>query len=194
MTSAFAIRFSADIFSFVFAFTACGSSSNLRQETFVFNSLPRNVNELKAMPEAALSTPFMTAALTVAVLCAYGENPAACIEMLNVLRGPGPLSTYETQFMRDRLTGKTYKPFSFFAGASAQNGYVPNKPYQITVLEQAYSYPTADYATLYIRSGGADSPRSVTLRLKPSTGQWFLTNHHSLLPGIRIPDAENPWS
>ena len=39
-----------------------------RQETFVFNSLPRNANELRAMPEAAMTTPFMTAALTVAAL------------------------------------------------------------------------------------------------------------------------------
>jgi len=182
------------IIVFALAFAACGSSRNMQQETFVFNSLPKSASELKAMPEAAMTTPFMTAALTVAVLCAYGDNQAACIEMLNVLKGPEPLSNYDIQFMRDRLTDKTYKPFSYFAGASPQNGYVPNTPYPITVFEQAYSYPTADYATLYIRSGGADSPRSVTLRLKPSTGQWFLTNHHSLLPGIRRPDAENPWS
>ena len=44
----------------------------MQQETFTFESLPKNADELRAMPEAVLSSPFMTAALTVAVLCAYG--------------------------------------------------------------------------------------------------------------------------
>ena len=163
-----------------------------RQETFVFNSLPRNVNELRAMPEAAMSNPFMTAALTVAVLCAYGENPAACIEMLNVLKGPQPLSGYEIQFMRDRLTDKTYKPFSFFAGTSPQNDYTPTRPYTITIIETPHSFQEQNYATLYIRSGGADSPRPVKLRQRPSTGQWFLIDQ-LLLADIRIPAADDPW-
>jgi len=178
---------------FVFAFAACGSPGNFRHETFVFDSLPGNIDELKAMPEAELSDPFMTAALTVAALCSYGENTAACIEMLNFLRGPGPLSNFDIQFMRDRLVDKTYKPFSYFAGATPQNGYEPDKPYEITIFEQPLSFQEPNNATLYIRSGGADSPRSVRLRQRPSTGQWFLIEH-SLLPDIRTPETEDPWS
>ena len=164
-----------------------------QQETFVFNKLPKTVGEFKAMPEAAMTTPFMTAALTVAALCAYGDSPAASIAMLNVLQGPQPLSARNIQFLRDRLNGKTYKPFSYFEGATPQNGYAPNTPYQITVSEQTHSYPEQGRATLFIQSGGADSARPVTLRLKPSTGQWFLVEHSSLLLDMRTPDSMNPW-
>jgi len=162
------------------------------QMTFVFDALPKNVDELKALPEAAMTTPFMTAALTVAALCAYGENTAACIDMLNELRGPSPMSPHDVQFLRERLVGKTYKPFSFFAGATPKNGYVPNIPYQTTVSDNPYSYPQEGHATLYIQSGGADSARPISLRLKPSTGQWFMTQQ-SLLSDIRVPEAEDPW-
>ena len=166
-----------------------------KQETFVFNSLPKTVGELKAMPEAALTTPHMTAALTVAALCAYGENPTASINMLNVLRGPQPLSARTIQLMRDTLRNKAYKPFSYLEGATPQNGYAPNTPYTITVSEQGTSYSNAepDYAKLFIQSGGADIARPVTLRLKPSTGQWFLTEFSSLLLDMRTPDSMNPW-
>ena len=165
----------------------------MKQETFVFHALPKNVYELMAIPEAALTTPFMTAAVTVAALCAYGENPAACIEMLNALKGPQPLSNHDIQFMRDRMAGKPYKPFSYFAGATPKNGYVPDVPYTITVFDGVASYPEEGHVSLYIKSGGADTPRPLSMRLKPSTGQWFLTQQ-SLLGDIRIPEAEDPWA
>ena len=130
----------------------------------------------------------------MAALCAYGESPAAGIAMLNVLRGPQPLSVRNTQFLRDQLRGRAYKSFSYFEGATPQNGYAPNTPYQITVSEQAYPYKEQVRATLFIRSGGADSPRPVTLRLKPSTGQWFLEEFSSLLLDVRAPASMNPWN
>jgi hypothetical protein len=164
-----------------------------KQETFVFNTLPKTAKELTAMPEAAMTTPFMTAALTVAALSAYGESPADSVAMLNVLRGPQPLSARNAQQVRDSLRSKPYKPFSYFEGATPQNGYTPNTPYQITVAEQGTSYPEQGYAKLFIQSGGADSARPVTLRLKPSTGQWFLVEFSSMLLDIRTPDSQNPW-
>ena len=166
----------------------------MQQETIIFNSLPKNADELRAMPEAALASPFATAALTAAAFCAYGENPAACIEMLNVLMGPAPLSPRDIQFLRDRLAGEAYKPFSYFAGATPQNNYEPARPYTVTVTTNPYSYQNAGYARLFIASGGADSPRPLSLRQKPSTGQWFLNEYSSLLLSIRIPAAADPWA
>lgn len=40
------------------------------------NSLPKTLDELKAMPQAALTVPEEVAALTVAALALYPENPA----------------------------------------------------------------------------------------------------------------------
>ena len=63
-------------------------------ETFTFKSLPENVEELKALPEASLDSPFKTAALAMAALCHYEKNPEETFEMLNFLKGPEPLSNY----------------------------------------------------------------------------------------------------
>lgn len=166
---------------------------NTNKKTFTFSKLPQNVEELKALPEASMSDPFATAALTVVALCRYGESVQDCIDMLNYLKGPQPLSPFEIQFLRDRLVGKTYKPFSFIKGSSPQNSYTPTQPYTIEVSAGVYAYQEQNYAKLDIVSSGADSPRQVKLREKPSTGQWFLWEQF-LLSDIRIPVEQDPWA
>lgn len=163
-----------------------------KKETFVFDSLPVDLGALQGLPEATLATPFQTAALTVVALCRYGENPEAALEMLNFLKGPQPLSNYETQFLRDRLVGKAYKPFSFFKGATPDNSYTPAQPYEITISAGPYSFQDQGYAKLQISSSGADSPREIKLREKPSSGQWYLWENY-LLSDIRAPKAEDEW-
>ena len=162
-------------------------------ESFVFTALPKDLAELKALPEAALDSPYKTAALAVAALCRYGEDREAVYEMLNFLKGPESLSNLEKQFLSDRLADKPYKPFSFFAGATPENGYAPATPWRITVSSNPYSFTTENWATLYVQSGGADAPRPIKLRKKPSTGQWFL-NEIQCLSDIRVPTAEDPWA
>lgn len=161
------------------------------ERTFVFPRLPNNVEELRAMPEFALSDPFMTAALTVAVLCRYEADPEAAVAMLNELRGPRPLTAFEIQFLRDRLAGKGYKPFSFFRGASPSNNYTPAEPCTITIRDDPYTYQNEGYARLQLQSFGADSPRPVTLRQKGD--QWMLWEQ-MLLADIRTPAKDDPWT
>ena len=162
-------------------------------ETFTFASLPATVAELQALPEASLDSAFKTAALTIVALCRYEQDPEECIAMLNFLKGPGEVSTYEKQFIRERLAGKLYKPRSFFAGATPQNNYTPSTPYTITVRETPYSFDNENWATLYVTSGGADNPRPIQMRKKPSTGQWFL-NEVQCLSDIRVPVEDDPWA
>ena len=164
-----------------------------RTESFTFSELPNNLAELQTLPEASLDSAFKTTALTIAVLCAYEKNPDGCIEMLNFLKGPADVSTYEKGFIKERLSGKFYKTFSFFEGATPENGYKPNKPYVIRVSENPYSFDEENWATLYVKSGGADNSRPIKLRKKPSTGQWFL-NDIQCLADIRIPVEEDPWA
>ena len=127
-----------------------------------------------------------------AALARYESSPSDCFAMLNFLKGPEPLSSLEKQQIRERLGGKTYKPRSFFVGATPDNNYTPSQPYKIVVTDNSYSYQSEGWATLYLKSGGADSPRPVKLRKKPSTGQWFL-NDIQFLSDIRIPAAEDKW-
>ena len=181
----------------------CGALGNLAGNlgigghTYTFNSLPRNLDELKALPGADLTDPYAVAALTLAALTRYGDNSADCIKMLNYLKGPEPISGYEAQFIRERLQGKTYKPFSYFHGATPQNNYTPSRPYKITVDSNQYSFTTDgsghEWCTLWVTSGGADNPRSIKLRKKGSTGQWFL-NDIQCLSDIRTPAAYDPWN
>ncbi len=160
----------------------------------VFEKLPENLEELKALPEADLTGPEKAAALTVAALCVFPKNREECYKMLDFLRGPRPLSVMEKNFIRDRfMDGKDYVPMSYFNGTSPDNDYTPSVPYTIEMEDSAAQFAEEGYTRLMIRSSGADSPRSVTLRLKPSTGQYFLWEHQ-LLVGIRIPKSQDEWA
>ncbi len=157
-----------------------------------FAKLPENLEELKALPEAAMDTPFKTAALTVAVLDLYPKNRDESLAMLEYLKGPAGLSPMEKQFIRDRFMDKDYVPRSYFRGAKPDNDYTPDKPYVLTVSENPYSYQDQGYAKLYLKSGGADSERAVTLR-EAKDGKWYLWEQF-LLPDIRKPESTNPWA
>lgn len=164
-----------------------------KKERFVFEALPTSVDELLKLPEGVLDTPFKTTALVIAALCSMEKNEAAAFEMLDFLKGPDSVSVFEKQFIKERLAGKYYKVFSYFEGATPENGYVPNVPYAIEVEETPYSYPEENYATMYVTSSGADSARGIRLRKKPSTGQWFLVEIQCL-SDIRVPVEADPWA
>ena len=162
-------------------------------EKFTFSALPANVHELKALPEAKLDTAFKTTALTILALSRYETDPDAAIAMLSWLKGPEDFSTSEQAFLKDRLKGKEYKVRSFFAGATPENDYTPSVPYVVAVSENPYSFDNENWATLYVTSGGANNPRNIKLRRKPSTGEWFL-NDIQCLSDIRLPKSEDKWA
>ncbi len=168
------------------------TSTQKESKTFSFNDLPKSVEEMKALPEASLDTPFKAAALTVCALCLFPENRQVSKDMLNFLKGPQPLSPAEEQFIADRfMDGKKYVPFSYFEGSSPENEYTPTVPYKITVSSNPYSFQDPNYAVLYIKSTGADSERQVKLRKKGE--QWFLWEQF-LLSDIRKPKSQDPWA
>lgn len=164
-----------------------------RDETFRFANIPAGLAELQAFPEASMDSAFKTAALVMIALCNLEKNETATFEMLDYLKGPESLSGYEKQFIKERLSGKYYKTFSFFAGATKENGYTPTVPYTITVSENPYSFDEENWAVMYVTSAGADGPRPIKLRKKPSTGQWFL-NDIQCLADIRTPANADPWA
>ncbi len=166
-------------------------------KTVSFDALPRCAEELEKLPEARLTDPFDTAALTVAALCEYPNDKNAAIEMLNFLKGPRPLTPLELSFLNDRfMDGVDYVPRSYFAGSSPENDYTPSLPYTIRIEEHAHSRDNFKdgYLRLFITSSGADSQRFIDLRCKPSTGQWFLWEFGGVLLGIRTPKSKDPWA
>lgn len=167
-------------------------TSTNKSVKITFGSLPETLESFTTLPQAKLDTPFATTALTVLAFCFYPENKDLSLQMLDFLRGPRPLSVMDKQFIADRFRDKDYVPRSYFEGATPNNNYLPSEPYSITVSENPYSYQNEGYATLYVTSGGADSPRSVQLRLAKD-GKWYLWEQY-LLADIRKPESENPWA
>jgi len=174
------------------AISGIGKGRN-KEEKFSFPFLPKNLSELQTLPEASLDSAFKTAALTMAALCRYGQSSDDAIEMLNFLKGPEEVSGYEKQFYKERLYEKEYIPFSYFEGTSPANSYTPSSPYTISIFETPYSFDNENWATLWVKSSGADNMRSIKLRKKPSTGQWFL-NDIQCLSEIRVPTADDKWA
>ncbi len=168
------------------------NKSSDKSADVVFNSLPENLDEFKALPQADLSSPFATAALTVLAFCYYPKDKELCLSMLDVLRGPRPLSPMDKQFIRDRFMDKDYVPRSYFKGAVPSNDYAPSVPYTVTVSENPYSYTDENYAKLFVKSGGADSPRAIQLRLAKD-GKWYLWEQF-ILADIRQPESSDPWA
>ena len=173
------------------ATSAVGNLGN-KKEKIVFRNLPTTFEEFASLPQAALSTPFDTAAMTVLAFCYYPQNKDLALQMLNYLRGPRPLSGGDISFIADRFRDSDYVPRSYFEGSTPANDYTPAEPYTIVVSENPYSYQNEGYATLYITSGGADSPRSVQMR-KAKDGKWYLWEQF-ILVGIRQPESLNPWA
>ena len=166
---------------------------NNYSQTFSFSHITQNVAELSKLPPASLDSAFKTAALTLVALCRYKDSPEDCFEMINFLKGPEDISEYEKQFLKERLSGKEYLPFSYFDGSSVENAYIPSSPLTISVYETPYSFENESWATLWVKSSGADNMRSIKLRKKPSTGQWFL-NDIQCLSEIKKPKVLDKWA
>ena len=167
-------------------------SNGFRSREIVFSNLPDTFEQFTSMPQAALSTPFDTAAMAVLAFCFYPQNSELSLEMVNYLRGPRPLSPMDKSFIKDRFRDSDYVPRSYFNGAVPGNDYLPAEPYAIKVSENPYSYQEQGYAKLYLTSGGADSPRPIQLR-QTKDGKWYLWEQF-LLAEIRQPESSNPWA
>lgn len=161
----------------------------MEKKTLTFDILPKSVDDIKKLGD--LSSPFETAALTVLALNEYPNNKDASIDMLNYLKGPRALTNHEIQFLRDRFNSSDYTVRSYFVGTSPENDYSIQTPFAITVEDNPYSYVEEGYVKLFIKSSGADTPRSVLLRRKGE--QWLLWDQF-LLSGVRPPKSMDEWA
>jgi len=155
-----------------------------------FPTLPTTLAEFQALPQASMGSPYLTAAMFVAALSVYPQNRDESIAMMNFLKGPEPLNAREVSFFKEQVSN--HLPRSYFAGASAKNDYTPSQPYTVVVSDNPHSFGTAGTAKLFVKCGGADSPRPITMR-QAKDGKWYLWEHSSLLVGIRTPESSNPW-
>ncbi len=155
-------------------------------------TLPAALAELEALPR---TTPEEVCAGFLCALKLFQTDRDAGVAAMDLLRGPRPMTPYDIQFLRDRLRGKEYLPLAYFEGAAPENGYTPAKPYTLNVLPDPRPQDMEPgYLRVYLKTAGADSPRPMKLRQKGSTGEWFLWEYSSILSGIRVPAALDPWA
>ena len=172
------------------------SSGSNRVVPVTFTSMPETLAEFTALPQAAMQTPFDTAALFIAALCVYPLSKDESVAMISHLKGPTPMTPHDKSFLKDRMSQNNKAPFlgaSYFDGATPKNEYSPTEPYTVTVSENPYSYSNEGYAKLFIKSGGADSARPITMR-QAKDGKWYLWEYSSLLVDILSPESSNPWA
>ena len=165
-----------------------------RKFTLTFDALPTTLEEFKALPQASLSKPEYASALFIVAMTQYKKNREEVYKMIDVLKGPAPLSPMDKNWLNDRMMDKgEWLLYSYFAGATPANEYTPAKPFSLTFADEPYSYKDETSRKLFIKSAGADSPRPVITRLKPSTGQWFITDYAGIMLSIVVPDSQDPW-
>lgn len=167
-----------------------------KTESVVFNRLPDNLEQFKALPQAAMTDPFDTAAMTILALCFFPQDKELCYQMVDFLRGPRTMTGQDRQFIADRFRSKDYMVRSYFTGATPENDYTPAEPYTVVVKSDPHSYDQENMARLYLISGGCDpdsAARPVTLR-KAKDDKWYLWEYSSLLLGVKEPGSANPWA
>ena len=151
--------------------------------------LPETLEEFSSQMD--LSRPENTCALLLEALALWLRDREAGHQALDLLRGPRPMLPYDRQFLRDRMRGKEYLARAYFEGAAPENGYTPHTPCTLTVLPDTHPAEPG-YCKVFLVTAGADSPRPVTLRRKGDS--WYLWEYSSILTGIRLPAAEDPWA
>ena len=164
------------------------TSGNTR---FILSDLPTTIEELESIDRSNFQKPQFVCAMFIAVMKNFNNDPEETFKMLNYLKGPVELSTYEKQFLKERME-KPYVVDSYFEGTSPENNYMVKAPYILNVMDNRYTYHTEDVAKFFMKSSGSDNERPITVRQKKSTGEWFLYDQ-MLLADIKAPISDDPW-
>lgn len=153
--------------------------------------LPESVDELKEGID--LSDRYQTAYGTILAFCVYENDPDLGLAMLDWLNGPEDVSAYDISFIKDQFSQYPYVARSYFTDTTPDNDY-ETETYEASFFENDYSFTGSDTFTLWTRSSGADSERSIGLKLKASEDSWYANNWYGILAGIRPPASEDKWN
>ena len=156
---------------------------------YTFDELPLTAKELEGILDQ--SDARHTAALFMATLLRYVDNPQDGIAMIDILRGPQAMSEMDKKFLTERLSDKSYLPASYFEGANPQNNYIPKDPFTLIIYNDPVT-AEEEYMNVQVLTTGADTKRRIVLREKD--GNYYLWDYPGILSGIRLPANEDPWS
>lgn len=162
--------------------------------TITYDKIETTLDELKNVDR---TNPYNVVGEFIRVISDYNDKDF--YDKIQFLQGEfQPMSGIMKQNIKDRMTQNNKYPYigkSYFKGATPDNDYTPSTPYQIEVEETPYTNSDEGYKKLCVRSGGADSPRPITLRLAKDNNYYVWSDSFmGLLSDIRQPESSNPWA
>ena len=161
------------------------------RDTFVFYRFPGNREEMQLLIDAyTLDDAENTAAFYIAALNIYPYDAEEALAMIDLLKGPQPLSEEDKRFIKERLSDKMYLPQAYFEGATPENDYTPEDPWTLVIYEDPVEAPEG-YEYVYVLTAGADSPRRIVTREKGDNE--YLWDYVSTLVQVRDPVSIDPW-
>ena len=180
------------------------SLSVFAQSTYVdvsIGNLPGTMEEFLELRDAISGDPEGGAALFVAAMAVYVENPELGLDMFTVAldrsqliekaqgyRGFAPGGSL-LSYIRDYLKPRPYLAASYINGTSPENGYtLPSGSLTVTCSQNPHSLQKNGDIKVFVACSGADSPRPIILR-RNNRGVWKAVNFNSLFVGIRKPVA-----
>ena len=168
-------------------------AKNGNEAVYTFDKIPTSIEDISNI-DAYLKEPTFAPAMFIITMCNYENDKDTCFKILDALNGPKDVNNFDKSYYEDRfMDGKYYKPFSYLEGATPENNYTPNTPYVIHVWENQNGPVEDNYKGLLLKSSGSDNKRQATVRLKPSVGNWYLTQE-MLLGDIKIPVKDDEWA
>lgn len=157
-----------------------------------FQQLPQTASDMQAIVNLySQADARNVCAFFHAALVRYPESAEDCFAMMDVLRGPQPLSDTDKAFIKERLSDKLYLPRAYFEGAVPKNEYQPEDPWTIIIYDDPVE-PPEGYAYTMVKTSGADSNRRIVMRVKDE--QNYLWEYNAALLSIRQPASEDPWA
>jgi len=129
---------------------------------YIFSELPQTSSDLEALIAIHdLSDARTTAAYFFTAFVRYVDSPDDAFAMIDVLRGPQPMSDGDKAFIKERLSDKLYLPRAYFEGAEPKNEYEPTEPWTIILYDDPVA-PPEGYAYAQITTSGAEFCRSLS--------------------------------
>ena len=157
-----------------------------------FEVLPETAEDMQAIvDEHGIDDPLKVTAYFIAAVSRYNEAENDAFAMIDVLRGPQPMSDGDKSFMKERFSDKLYLPDAYFEGAKPANDYKAEAPYVIMVYDVVTEAPEG-YAYGEVVTAGAENPRRITLREKD--GNFYIWEYNGILLSIKLPASEDPWA
>ncbi len=165
------------------------------------DQLANSVEEFTQIRDRLASSPEGGAAVFILALKIFAENPTLGEQCLviavdrsklqqgNVYKG-FQIGNLSMSRLKEQVKRYPYIANSYFAGATADNGYTFNIPTEIICSENSYSGDIKNGEfKIFVKSAGADSPRPIYM-IRNNRGIWKASEWSTIIMGI-VPPVQN---